>query len=844
MLQSRPSVVRSLGIKVAVLLVVAAGMVLVSSTVASAQTTTYSATETIPAPPASNYAGTGGGDGWALAFSATEVFNVFHHLGTITYACHKQSDASACYPNRTIQDASGNNFASNGHPGMYFDDATGKLYTYATRGFDSTAGVVCIDTTIAATTANPFCGYTPLTPVGDGPTNPSWGTSTTSNPMVVGTKWYSFNYVNGNSAGAKNHLLCFDLNTKAACAGQPFAVALGTTDVNSGGFPEPATAAIDDHIIIPVYENSTGTGRLACFDASTGTNCAGAYPVTLGFSYVLSDGSPFPKLDNSGTTTGFCLPTGTDQCYSLAGASVATPSNMPSVINNNEPWNGPGVTLGSRVYVATGNGDRIQCFDYSANASCANFPHPTPGAAYIYTVNEDPQRPTCLWVNADNGGAQIQNFDAFTGGVCGEGPIRVLTSQFIVPQDKCEPTTYQTFQILDPARAGYSDGTVEFRDGNGNPISGVGPQPIDGTGSVDLTGLNLDAAAGLPQFLITLNNPTSPVGEVTVKLVWTGTYDPDCTDDDTTTQETPTTVTTTLHGGGNNGSSISVPTGTPVHDSATLAGDHSGSAGGTVTYTVYSNPACTNVVNAGSAQPISTPGTLPDSAPVTINSAGTYYWVASYSGDATNFSSKSDCGDEVLTVTGGPTEGPPGDATCSDGIDNDGDGQTDAADTNCQTSDDLCFGMTATIGGNGTVNGTSGDDVIITGNRADIVNGKGGDDRICTHGGADEVVGGGGRDRISGGNGDDDVAGLGGDDVVQGVNGNDKVAGEDGNDVLRGGTGNDTHNGGSGADNVYGEAGEDLLAGGPGAPDTCDGGADTDRETRPNSGCEIVISIP
>ena len=88
---------------------------------AGAQTTTYTSTETIPVPPASNYAGTGGGDGWDVSMSPTEVFNVFHHQGSFNVACHKQADASACYPNRTITDGDGKNFGTSNHSGTYLD---------------------------------------------------------------------------------------------------------------------------------------------------------------------------------------------------------------------------------------------------------------------------------------------------------------------------------------------------------------------------------------------------------------------------------------------------------------------------------------------------------------------------------------------------------------------------------------------------------------------------------------------------------------------------------------------------------------------------------------------------
>src|SRR4051794_1269186 len=39
---------------------------------------TYSATVTIPVPPASTYAGSAGGDGWSVALSSDSIYTVFH----------------------------------------------------------------------------------------------------------------------------------------------------------------------------------------------------------------------------------------------------------------------------------------------------------------------------------------------------------------------------------------------------------------------------------------------------------------------------------------------------------------------------------------------------------------------------------------------------------------------------------------------------------------------------------------------------------------------------------------------------------------------------------------------
>jgi hypothetical protein len=117
----------------------------------------------------------------------------------------------------------------------------------------------------------------------------------------------------------------------------------------------------------------------------------------------------------------------------------------------------------------------------------------------------------------------------------------------------------------------------------------------------------------------------------------------------------PTSVSTTLTDGGQSGSAITVPAGTLVTDAASLGGDSAASATGTVTYDVYSDDACSDLVYSGPTEQITTPGTLPPSAGVSLSTSGTYYWQVSYSGDATNAPSQTSCGDEVETVMSAPT---------------------------------------------------------------------------------------------------------------------------------------------------------------------------------------------
>jgi hypothetical protein len=102
------------------------------------------------------------------------------------------------------------------------------------------------------------------------------------------------------------------------------------------------------------------------------------------------------------------------------------------------------------------------------------------------------------------------------------------------------------------------------------------------------------------------------------------------------------TITTTL-------SATSVPIGSTVHDSAALTGATS-DAGGTVTYTVYTDSSCTQGAQDAGTVTV-TNGVVPDSNPITFNSAGTFYWQAVYSGDAKNSGATSVCTDETLVVT-------------------------------------------------------------------------------------------------------------------------------------------------------------------------------------------------
>jgi hypothetical protein len=88
----------------------------------------------------------------------------------------------------------------------------------------------------------------------------------------------------------------------------------------------------------------------------------------------------------------------------------------------------------------------------------------------------------------------------------------------------------------------------------------------------------------------------------------------------------------------------SVTIDSPISDVAHLSGATS-DAGGTITFKLYSDNQCTNEVNAG-LQPVQVNGNGDyNSGNFTPDAVGTYYWIASYSGDAKNLAVSGSCND-------------------------------------------------------------------------------------------------------------------------------------------------------------------------------------------------------
>jgi hypothetical protein len=98
-----------------------------------------------------------------------------------------------------------------------------------------------------------------------------------------------------------------------------------------------------------------------------------------------------------------------------------------------------------------------------------------------------------------------------------------------------------------------------------------------------------------------------------------------------------------------------ITVGTSVHVTAALIGATS-NAGGTITYGLYSNSSCTALLQDLTPSPNTvTSGAVPNSNPYTFNTPGTFYFQATYSGDADNAGPVSSACTSTLVVNAPPT---------------------------------------------------------------------------------------------------------------------------------------------------------------------------------------------
>jgi hypothetical protein len=190
--------------------------------------------------------------------------------------------------------------------------------------------------------------------------------------------------------------------------------------------------------------------------------------------------------------------------------------------------------------------------------------------------------------------------------------------------------------------------------------------------------------------------------------------------------------------------------GEPVSASAMLNGGRSPSAGPTMSFRLYgpSDGDCTQApVFQSLGLPYPVAGGWVSSAAFTPARAGTYRWVASYSGDRYSNPVTGSCNAAAVSVRAG---------------------------LSASSTRPTCAGRTATIvarPGARTVRGTRGNDVIVGGGAGERIYGGAGNDTICGGRGADTLRGGPGKDTLLGEEGKDRLYGDAGADRIRAAGG-------------------------------------------------------------------------
>lgn len=500
----------------------------VSATAAASTPSTQSVSQvvTIPTAPMSSFAGAAGGDGFNAAVADGRVYSVFHHQAQLQASCLQQSTGAACgagWPYiSAVSDGIGTPMSSYAFVAPDGD----ALYAYALLP-DRSAGVMCI------TLPNPVsCGVTALTTVSNvaipiegedehgasAPYSLDFGA-----PARVGERIYS-----PFADSDRVWLSCFDLDAAAQCPGAPFEL----SEIGAGWQQDiylrgPRAVAYGDRVYVTVHEgvDTPSSTRLTCWDPSTSQTCgdttSAVWPVSVATPWGL-----IPTLSIDGDVTSVCLTeSGVTRCVdAVSGVTVTAPTVLASFeagTGDSGAFFGQARTIGSRmVFISSTSAPspRFTCIDFDAVPAewCGDFL--PANANLLYAVDDDPDRPGCLWFNSDNGAGQIQSFDMLTMASGCEEQGRISRPQIAPDIESCPVYTWSSVQVLAPTT--WETATVDVRTTQGeralpggNELSLIDSITATSLADVDVTGQTS------PLFVFSFTGATLTDG-VTARFTW------------------------------------------------------------------------------------------------------------------------------------------------------------------------------------------------------------------------------------------------------------------------------------------------------------------------------------
>jgi len=302
------------------------------------------------------------------------------------------------------------------------------------------------------------------------------------------------------------------------------------TSAEPASSPSDAETLIGSRLFIPVDEGSVVD--LTCTDLSLSTPgpCAG-WPSFLNVGTDGTGAAPIPYETATGTATGVCYDGANPvwSCYDFTGNAITGTdvTNLSTAFNFGDVhWTGAPAVVGSRVLMSN-QATVVSCYNFKTHANCAGFASglTLSNLGTIYTVTSDPQIPTCIFVNSDNGANQIQDFDALSGGSCGNAPVQVKATDFI--NNGCTPTGIGNLVINSAVGGTVSSAIINYVDANYDPLTNVGnPYPMAGNPlaanlSSANSGIFPTTLTSIPPLAMTLTK-TAGVTSITYTVQWLG----------------------------------------------------------------------------------------------------------------------------------------------------------------------------------------------------------------------------------------------------------------------------------------------------------------------------------
>jgi uncharacterized repeat protein (TIGR01451 family) len=451
-------------------------------------------------------------------------------------------------------------------------------------------------------------------------------------------------------------------NTSASsgCAAEPVIVnpnqpAIVTTQ-------DPASGAIGDtykdQATLSNSVNQDGTGQIV-WTLYPNSNCTGT-PLDSE-SMLVDDNGTFEtptgvKIQNAGTYYWVAAFTGDkNNMGAISGCSdepVVVNPNQPSIATTQDPASGAiGDTYKDKATLSnTANLDGSGTITWTLypKSDCSgtplgtdkvtgvssNGPLETPNGVTVQNAG------TYYWVASFSGDSN--NLSASSG--CADEPVVVNPNQ---------PSIATT---QDPASGAIGD-TYKDKATLSNTAN------LDGTGSITWTLYPKSDCSGTPLGTdqvtgVSGNGPFETPNGVTVQnagtYYWVASFSGDsnnlsaksgCADEPITVNPNQPTIATTQD-------PASGAIGDTYKDKATLSNTANLDGTGSITWKLYSNNECSgDALDTETVSDISSNGPFETPNGVILNNVGTYYWVASFSGDSNNLSATSGCADEPVKVT-------------------------------------------------------------------------------------------------------------------------------------------------------------------------------------------------